>query len=161
LYEPRYGEFSKTILMPWGTYGAAKCWRRKCFRDIGGLVKRIGWDSIDNFKAIMRGWDPRVFEDEALKTYHLRPMGSSEKSPYETWIRSGHTLHFIGAHPLWVLASSVYHFIDYPYVIGGLCTLWGYLQALLKGEKPCDDLEFRNFLWKWQLKKLTELLGLH
>ncbi|MBM4286588.1 MAG: glycosyltransferase family 2 protein [Deltaproteobacteria bacterium] len=161
LYEPRHGKFCKTILMPWRTYGAAKCWRRTCFQDIGGLVKHIGWDNIDNFNAMMRGWETRVFEDEALKTYHLRPMGWSEKSPYTTWIRSGNALYFMGAHPLWVLASSVYHFQDYPYVIGGLCTILGYLQALLKGAKPYDDREFRNFLWKWQLKKLSELLGLH
>jgi hypothetical protein len=37
-------------------HGALKCWSRECFEAIGGVQERLGWDTIDETYARMRGF---------------------------------------------------------------------------------------------------------
>ncbi len=53
--------------------GALKAYRKKCFEDIGGLVTAMGWDTIDEFLALFRGWSVQV--DDNLHVKHLKPTG--------------------------------------------------------------------------------------
>jgi hypothetical protein len=131
-----------------------------CFHEIGGLVKGLGWDSIDNFQAMMLGWQTKTFPDEALKVIHLRPMGSSDKNILRSMIRYGRAAYFIGIHPLYLMASAFYHMLDYPYIVGSLCFIIGYLQALLQGAERYNNKNFRQFFHKWQLSKLSSILRL-
>jgi poly-beta-1,6-N-acetyl-D-glucosamine synthase len=161
VYEVRNGKLIKLIAMPWSTCGQVKCWRGKCFQEIEGLARGLGWDIIDNYKAMMLGWQTQTFEDEEIKILHLRPAGWSEKSIPHELIRSGRAMHFRGTHPLWLLASAVYNMLHYPSVVGGFCLIIGYLQAFLQGSEQYNDKNFRRFLRKWQLNKLAEILRLH
>lgn len=161
VYEFRNGKLVKLIDMPWSTCGALKCWRRKCFQEIGGLVRGLGWDIIDNYKAMMLGWQTQTFEDEELNILHLRPMGFSQGSIRRELMRSGRAMYFRGTHPLWLLASAFYNMLTNPYVVGGFCLIIGYLQAFLKRSEQYNDKNFRRYLWKWQINKLSDILRLH
>jgi len=156
--EYRNGKLTTLISMPWSTCGQVKCWRRKCFQEIGGLVKAPGHDSIDCYKAMMLGWQTRTFADEALQILHLRPVGWSFKSKPRHLMRSGRSLYFRGTHPLWLLAGAGYNMCHYPYVLGGLCIILGYVQAWLQGSPQYSDKNFIRRLRKWQVHKLSEIL---
>ena len=42
-------------------HGALKCYSRECFDAIGGVQERLGWDTIDETYARMRGFETRSF----------------------------------------------------------------------------------------------------
>ncbi len=160
LYELIDARLVKMRTLPFGNIGAVQGWRRRCFEDIGGLVAAPGWDGIASFKAMMLGWQAVTFADDELRIIHLRPEGSSVLNISRGWLRHGQALHFVGAHPLWVLASAGYHMLDRPRVIGGLCLLIGYFEAWFKNAARCEDLEFQRYLRQWQMDKLARILRL-
>ena len=53
-----------------------KCYSLECFQAIGGIQERLGWDTIDEIYARMRGYRTRVFPD--LIAHHHRPWGSAD-----------------------------------------------------------------------------------
>lgn len=55
--------------------GALKAYRKKCFLEIGGLKKSIGWDTVDELLAQYRGWG--IETDESLHVKHLKPTGKT------------------------------------------------------------------------------------
>ncbi|MBU2525517.1 MAG: glycosyltransferase family 2 protein [Bacteroidetes bacterium] len=55
--------------------GALKSYRKACFKDIGGLIPAMGWDTLDEMTARYKGWQVRT--DENLIVQHLRPTGQS------------------------------------------------------------------------------------
>ena len=82
--------------------GPFKAYRKACFKDIGGLKKSIGWDTIDVLLAQFYRW--KVATDKNLKVKHLKPTGTtySDRSKYlqgEAFykMRYGFTLTFIAS----------------------------------------------------------------
>lgn len=55
--------------------GPIKSYRKKCFEDIGGLKKSVGWDSIDVLLAKYFGWKVQTSKDLHVK--HLKPTGKT------------------------------------------------------------------------------------
>lgn len=134
--------------------GALKTYRVECFRHIGGFVNEVMWDGIDCHRCRMLGWKAISLHDEELRFIHLRPMGSSHKGILHGRLRWGRGQYFMGTHPLYALAIAAYRMFERPWIIGGLCILFGYLSAWLKGLRRYEDPEFRRYLRRWQLAKL-------
>src|SRR5438270_11093141 len=103
----------------------------------------------------MLGWRSRSIEDPELRFIHLRPMGSSDKGIVTGRRRLGEGYWFLGAAPLFVLASAVYRLRHKPALIGSLATLQGYAKAWLRGAPRYDDLEFRRYLRRYHRAMLT------
>lgn len=160
IYDVVGGSLEKNRVLPVGFAGAVKCWRRKCFEDIGGLVKGLGWDAIDCYQAMRLGWETLTFAEPELTVTHLRLEGTSLKNRYLYWLSRGRGLYFVGAHPLWIFMSALYHMLDRPFVLGGMCMLIGFLASVWDKPERYGDMEFRNFLRAWQMKKLAALLKL-
>ena len=53
--------------------GALKAYRKKCFEEIGGPKKSMGWDTVDELLAQYHGW--KIKTDESLHVKHLKPTG--------------------------------------------------------------------------------------
>ncbi|MGD2110799.1 MAG: glycosyltransferase family 2 protein, partial [Phycisphaerae bacterium] len=68
--------------------------------------------------------------------------------------RWGRGQYFMGTHWLYVLAIAAYRMLERPFVIGGVCILVGYFNALLRRNPRYDDAEFRRHLHRWQLARL-------
>jgi poly-beta-1,6-N-acetyl-D-glucosamine synthase len=158
--ELRKGRLVRLRSLPYGFNGMVKGWRRTCFEEIGGLPAGPGWDGIDCFRAMMCGWETKTFPDQELRSIHLRPEGSSIKSQYHGWARHGRALHFLGAHPVWVIGSAVYHLMDRPYLLGGFCQILGYFAALANRGKQYDAPGFKQYVQDWQMKELARILRL-
>lgn len=158
VYEYLEGKPVHLVVTPWSTAGAVKGWRRRCFQKIEPFAK-LSWDVIDNYKAIMLGWDTRTFDDEELEILHLKPIVPTLKNYYSDLKWGGRLMHFRGTHPLWVLASATNYILKYPY-IGSLFLIIGYLQAVFEKAEQYDDENFRRWLWKWQKNKLLQHLRL-
>lgn len=135
--------------------GMTKFYRVDCFRDIGGFVTEVGWDIIDCHRCRMLGWRALAYNDEDLAFEHLRPMGSSYRSIWHGRLRHGFGQHFLGTHPLFMLASFVYRLNKAPVVIGALGMLCGYAMSWLQGKPRYRDLAFRRYLRRYQLRSLV------
>ena len=48
--------------------GALKLYSRACFEAIGGIEERLGWDTIDETYARMRGFRTQSFDDSSRAT---------------------------------------------------------------------------------------------
>lgn len=53
--------------------GPIKAYRKACFKDIGGLKRSIGWDTVDTLLAQYYNWTIAI--DERLHVKHLKPTG--------------------------------------------------------------------------------------
>jgi hypothetical protein len=83
-------------------------------------------------------------------------MGSSDKGIFTGRRRLGEGYWFLGAAPLFVLASAIYRVQHKPAVLGSLATLQGYVRAWLKRMPRYDDLEFRRYLRRYHRAMLTK-----
>jgi poly-beta-1,6-N-acetyl-D-glucosamine synthase len=134
--------------------GMTKFYRVSCFKAIGGFVREVMWDGIDCHRCRMNGWLASSWDEPELRFIHLRPMGSSQQSIYTGRMRHGYGQYFMGTGFLFMLASAVSRLNHEPRVVGSMATLWGWLMASLTRAPRYQDLEFRNFLRRYQRRVL-------
>ncbi|MFN0132405.1 MAG: glycosyltransferase [Phycisphaerales bacterium] len=130
--------------------GMTKLYRVECFQQIGGFVRQVMWDGIDNHRCRMLGWKARSWDEPDLRFVHLRPMGSSHKSIFTGRRRHGFGQYFMGTGLVYMAASALFRAARRPYILGGASMLWGYLAAALQRAPRYDDPEFRRFLRAYQ-----------
>jgi glycosyltransferase involved in cell wall biosynthesis len=134
--------------------GASKFYRRACFEQIGGFVREVMWDGIDNHRSRMLGWTVRSWDEPELRFLHLRPMGSSEHGILRGRMRHGFGQYFMGTGPAFMTASAIFRMTRRPWIIGGLAMWWGYVSSFLNGKPRYDDPEFRRFVRRYQWSSL-------
>ena len=134
--------------------GASKFYRVDRFRELGGFVREVMWDGIDGHRCRMRGWIACSWDDEELRFVHLRPMGSSQQSIYVGRIRHGYGQYYMGSGFSWMLATAIYRINEKPFVIGGLCILWGWFRSWLENKPRYEEKGFREFLRAYQMRAL-------
>jgi len=137
--------------------GMTKFYRVSCFEQIGGFVREVMWDGIDNHRCRMHGWIACSWDEPELRFVHLRPMGSSQDSIYVGRMRHGYGQYFMGTGPAFMLASALFRLNQKPYVLGSLAMMWGWLKAALQRKPRYEDLAFRRFLRRYQWRAM--LLG--
>lgn len=155
LYEKRDGVTWKLNTAEYHVRGATKVYRRACFEAIGGLSPSMGWDGIDEWKALSMGWEVRSFLK--LKFMHYRYTGAGTgylKSFYE----EGYGAYRMGYHPLFILARGLWHMTDRPFVLGGAAMIWAYFAAWVRGEEWLVGPEVVHYIRRTQMKNLAGLL---
>jgi glycosyltransferase involved in cell wall biosynthesis len=148
-----HGDFKK-VLVPKGFVGGpTKFYRKKCFQDINGLIRRAGWDGVDTIKANMKGW--KTDEIESLKIIHLKPTGTAkgeglikacEKYGDVSYYMGGYVWYFI----LRVIGRSVRN--GNPKV--GYYMVRGYIGSM-RNNKVRESQEFRRFLKGKQIQNMV------
>jgi len=123
--------------------GALKCYSLQCFVAIGGMVERLGWDTIDEVTARMRGFETRTFPE--LVAVHHRMWGSADG------ILRGRARHgrcaYIVHYPLpWVALRALKTSRMRPWGLSGMAYLGGYLGAGLRSVPRVEDPAFRTFI---------------
>ncbi len=123
-------------------HGALKLYTMACFEAIGGVQERLGWDTIDETYARMRGFGTVSFTD--LVSVHHRPIGSADGT-----VR-GHARHgtcaYIAHHPLsWVMLRALRVGMRRPAVLSGLAFVYGYARAAARRVERVPDPEYRRF----------------
>jgi biofilm PGA synthesis N-glycosyltransferase PgaC len=137
--------------------GMTKFYRVEAFREIGGFVREVMWDGIDNHECRRKGWIARSWDEPDLRFVHLRPMGSSQQSVYTGRMRHGYGQYFMGTGPVYMAVSALSRVTQRPYVVGSAAMMFGWLKSAFKRLPRYGDAEFRAFLRRWQWRSL--LLG--
>jgi len=138
--------------------GAAKMYKRQCFDDIDGLPVVLGWDTIDELKAQMLGWETKSYQDLVLK--HYKPIGFKQKKTIGKELLAGERLHYLGYHPLFAILKCINEFKNKPILLRGILMLMGYLEATIRNRPSLEDKEMIKYLRKKQLKRLKQMVGI-
>ena len=134
--------------------GATKMYRKECFDEIGGLIPKMGWDGIDEIKAMMFGWKTKSFKN--LNVIHHRPTGKETGMLRYAW-RLGKSNYFMGYSPVFLFLSCIKRFARKPYILFGLTIYAGYISAFIKREEQIKDKNFKKFIRKFQSDRIKGL----
>jgi|SRR5690349_17293099 len=143
LAEPDQNGRWRTIPIPaHHVHGAVKLFRRDCLEAIGGVPERLGWDTIDETYARMRGFETVSFAD--LRARHHRPHGSAD-GRLRGRARHGECAWILHYGLAWTALRSLKVARTSPLGLSGLAFLGGYLGAALRRAPRVEDPEFRRF----------------
>jgi biofilm PGA synthesis N-glycosyltransferase PgaC len=131
--------------------GPSKIYRRECWKQIGQLVKHLGWDTLDEVKAQYLGWTTKSFKN--LRLIHYKVTGY--KSGAAKWaVKCGKSDYYCGYHPLFILVKGIKRFFKKPYLIDGMGILFGYFKSYLNKDERYEDSAVIEYLRKEQIKTL-------
>lgn len=143
LVEPRAdGEMRKIAIPSYHVHGALKCYSHACFTAIGGMRECLGWDTIDETYARMRGFQTRSFTD--LVSIHHRPLASADGA-LRGHARHGECAYISHYDPLWVTLRSAKVARRAPAGLSGAAFLYGYVRAAARRVQRVPDPEYRRF----------------
>jgi glycosyltransferase involved in cell wall biosynthesis len=134
--------------------GMTKFFRIDRFEEIGGFVREVMWDGIDCHLCRMHGWIACSWDDPELRFVHLRPMGSSHQNIYVGRMRHGYGQYFMGTGFMYLALSALSRLNQRPYLFGSLAIMWGWIKSAAERKPRYENLEFRRFLRRYQLRAL-------
>lgn len=150
-YAPSDGKLIEEKHPRFHTRGPLKTYRIQCYFDIGGVERCLGWDTIDEIKSNMLGWQTRSFPD--LKIVHLRKTQTA--SGVLNGIRNiGITSYSLGYHPIFMFLRAIKRMTKPPFFIGGGYMLYCFIGAYFKGDKQINHKKFITYLRRQQLNRV-------
>jgi biofilm PGA synthesis N-glycosyltransferase PgaC len=139
-FELEDGEWVRRHVTGSHVRGATRAYRWACFEDVSPLEEQLGWDGIDEIKAVLHGWTTRSIYD--LPFFHHRPVGARD-GMRRSWESQGATAHFMGYRPSYLVLRSLFQARHDP---RALAMIWGYLRASAASAPQCADESVRAYL---------------
>ena len=155
--EENYDAINDSFYNENDVFGACQLFRRACFEQVGGYTP-IKWGGIDWVAvrtARLNGWQTRSFCDKLF--YHHRPMGATEATTWKARFDYGRKDYFLGNHPFWQVFRVSYQMLKWPYLVGGLVLLSGYVYSFVSRVKRPVSAELLTFHRQEQLMRLKRL----
>jgi glycosyltransferase involved in cell wall biosynthesis len=150
LLEPRGSDWKEIRVPRFHTRGAAKLYSRECFAAIGGLDNGLGWDTIDEVHAMMRGFRTRHFRH--IRAFHHRPQGCASGA-WRGRLVAGRAAYRIGYSMLYLMARAAWTATRSPFIVGSALMILGYVQECLTSpSRPAR--ERTRFVRRQQLRRL-------
>ncbi|MDA8086073.1 MAG: glycosyltransferase family A protein [Nitrospiraceae bacterium] len=131
--------------------GATKIYKRECWDAIDGLLKAPGWDTLDEVKASMLGWETRSFTD--LKVIHYRPTGTADGT-WKGWVKNGLANYISGYHPAFMFFKCIKRVFEKPYLVGAAGLMYGFLSGYIRNVRQVEDRALIAYLRKQQVNRL-------
>ena len=130
-----------------GTAVAAQCrsYRWECWQQVQPLEPRMGWDGIDEARAVVAGWRTHVVP--GLRFRHHRPMGRRDGSAWRARAAEGVAAHYMGYRLSYLVVRALWHVRRDPAALG---MLWGWLTAVVRREPRCPDEAARAYVRRQQ-----------
>jgi poly-beta-1,6-N-acetyl-D-glucosamine synthase len=123
--------------------GTLKCYSLACWEAIDGIQERLGWDTIDETYARMRGYRTRAFPE--LVTHHHRPAATADGA-LRGRARHGQCAYVAHFTLAWVMLRAFKVARLPPRGLSGLAFLYGYVESALRGVERVEDPAFRTFV---------------
>jgi glycosyltransferase involved in cell wall biosynthesis len=151
LWEPERGRWREVPTPYFHTRGAAKMYSGTCFAAIGGLDAGLGWDTIDEATALMRGFHTRSFRH--IHACHHRPQGAAG-GRWRGRLASGRAAYRAGYSPGFMVARAAAHAFARPYLLGGVLMLGGFLEGYLRRRPRAASPDLVKFVRGQQRRRL-------
>lgn len=137
--------------------GTLKCYSLACFQAVGGMQERLGWDTIDETYARMRGYRTRAFAD--LIALHHRPRASADGT-LRGRARHGECAYIAHFTPTWVTLRAFKMARARPRGLSGIAFLYGYLRSAVRRTPRVEDPGFRRFVRRELRARMLGAVGL-
>jgi biofilm PGA synthesis N-glycosyltransferase PgaC len=131
--------------------GATKIYKKECWNSIAGLIQSPGWDTLDEVKANMLGWQTQSFFD--LKVLHYRKTGSADGA-WRNFVKNGLANYISGYHPFFMISKCLKRVFQKPYVIASIGLFYGFISGYIKNVPQVNDKDLISYLRKQQLSRL-------
>jgi glycosyltransferase involved in cell wall biosynthesis len=131
--------------------GATKIYKRACWEAIGNLLRMPGWDTLDEVKANMLGWETKSFLD--LEVTHHRFTGAADGT-WRNAVKFGRANYISGYHPLFMLVKCINRLFQKPYIIGAAGLFYGFVSGYITPISQVEDRAVIAYLRKQQLRKI-------
>jgi poly-beta-1,6-N-acetyl-D-glucosamine synthase len=130
-----------------GTAVAAQCrtYRWACWEDVQPLEPRLGWDGVDEARAVLAGWRTHVVP--GLLFEHHRPMGRRDGTRLRGRAAEGLAAYYMGYRPSYLLVRTLWHMRRDP---SAIAMLWGWATAVARRQPRCPDDEVRAYVRRQQ-----------
>ncbi len=115
--------------------GAFRIYRNECFKSINGLVRKKGWDGIDQIKAKINGWKVERFTD--IIACNNREQGNASGKIVSS-IENGRGSYYMGSLFLFMLYESGQYSKQKPYFIRGIFMIIGFLIGFILRDRIQD-----------------------
>lgn len=83
-----------------------RAYRRACLDELLPFERRMGWDVLDESRALSRGWHTKRVKELTFR--HHRAVGAREARRRTAWSRQGETAHYAGYRPSYLFLRAVY-----------------------------------------------------
>jgi biofilm PGA synthesis N-glycosyltransferase PgaC len=152
LIEPVGGEWQLNQIPSFHTRGPSKIYSRACFEAIAPLESGLGWDTIDEVKAMMHGFRTRNFRN--ITAYHRRTTQSAQGVTHGRYVQ-GTTAYYVGYSPLFAIARAARMMFTPPFITGAAAFLGGFCSGYLYGQPQFGDPQLIKFIREQQIRRLT------
>ena len=136
-------------------WAAARLYRRACFESLVELEPILGWDMLHVLRARTKSWKVKMFSE--TRFFHHRKMGS-RGGILKGNARYGRTSYLLGYSRLYFTARLIFQLTRYPYLLGSVAMVFGYLAALVGRETLVVSEADKNELHRMQSRALAGLL---
>lgn len=131
--------------------GAVKIYRRRCWEEIGGLIRAPGWDTVDEVRANMLRWTTGTID--GITAVHQRVAGAAEEG-WRHSVKLGEAAYVSGYHPLFMMARCLYRVPFRPYVLGSVGMAWGFVAGCLGRLAQARDPALVRYVHEQQWRRL-------
>ncbi len=152
-YQYKRGRLVLDVMPDDHVRGPAKMYKKECWNEIGGLPQVLGWDTLDELKAQVLGWETRSYKDLIL--IHYKPIGFKQKKIMKREIKAGERQYYLGYLPLFAIFRGFYRMLQKPFFIAGLLNIYGFTLAAVKKSERVNDADIIRHLRNKQLERLT------
>jgi hypothetical protein len=128
------GEWVQTRVTGDHARGAVRAYRRECLEEVGPLENRMGWDVVDQLRAVVRGWEAGLVQD--LVFYHHRRVGERDGGGRRRWQALGESSYYMGYRWSYLVLRALHHAPRDP---GALALLTSFAAAAIRRGPRLDD----------------------
>jgi len=156
LYIEKNGGLELEKVPDYHVRGALKMYRRECYKQIGGITTRIGWDTIDEVYAWAHGWKTRSFF--SIRVIHRRPTGEGIGAGRIFWQR-GKAEYYTWSDPVFVLGKSLKLAVEHRSIVKPACFLGGFVSCYWAREDRLQDPVFAKTRRTQQKRRMSSMAG--
>jgi glycosyltransferase involved in cell wall biosynthesis len=131
--------------------GATKIYRRKCWVDIGELIRAPGWDTVDEIKANMLGWETRSFPNIYL---HQERVTGGAEGKWKDHVKHGLANYIAGYHPVFMMLKCLKRLFNKPRIIGSIALMTGFIKGYISDVSQVDDDDLIKYIRQQQMNRL-------
>lgn len=151
LHEPTSDGWRESRQPSFHTRGAVKMYRRECFAAIGGLDAGLGWDTLDEARAMMSGFRTRSFRH--IRARHHRPQGAVD-GIWKSRLAAGRAAYRIGYSPWFMLARAARRTLHRPMFVESAALMTGFLEGYVRQSPKAASPELEKFVRREQVRRL-------
>ena len=139
------GEWRERHLTATAVAAQCRTYRWACWEQVQPLEPCLGWDGVDEARAVLAGWRTGVVP--GLLFRHHRPMGRRDGSGWRARAAEGIAAYYMGYRPSYLLVRSLWHARRDPSAVG---MIWGWARSVATRGRRCPDPDVRAYVRRQQ-----------